>query len=585
MPTQIIDGFKLNALTPIDSRMVTSGTVSRNNLAYKYEGLRVFDTAQKMPFVYIDGKWKQELEQSSQAAGGGGAITAAGKKNYLSKFDGTGLTNSVVREALGGANTFIGINIPISSPVEAQLHVGGVVKASSFCGNILGTFVNTGTLPLNKLCPPSVAGNYLLKYTGGQAVWGTLDATATSAEIQNNTTCTSAFMTFTTGTNGALPINVSCKNTTVGMQADLSNSQVLLSSNNGATLPPYAFIGASDTGMYGSTAEVGVSLGGIKRVSANSTKVEISSGGTVNIEAGTTYVQVKKNSTFTGTVDISGVTTVKNKVIVDNFQMTSGPQDGYFLKSDALGNAVWSSSVSIGSPIGTIVMYILGLGNIPSGWKPCVFFSSSAGNSVGLSHVGKIYINGAYRIVPNTVDRYILGSPDYNPTTGLHNQAYGAASPSTQQTTTLVVANLPYHKHKVASSYSGQQLSGTGANAMTSELCLYTTDTKHTHGYSCTPDGNCRADPENDQDTRNVGYEAAATTSKDGEHSHRGPNNECSYVNLNGYTDDGSNWHGTGALGKAFNNPFHKGASMIFIIKIDPNAAANTEGHYKIDPA
>ena len=53
MPTQIIDGFKLNSATPIDSRFVTTGTASRNSMAYKYEGLRVYDTIQKTPFVCV----------------------------------------------------------------------------------------------------------------------------------------------------------------------------------------------------------------------------------------------------------------------------------------------------------------------------------------------------------------------------------------------------------------------------------------------------------------------------------------------------------------------------------------------------
>ena len=47
MPTQIIDGFKLNSATPIDSRLVTTGTASRNSMVYKYDGLRVYDTIQK----------------------------------------------------------------------------------------------------------------------------------------------------------------------------------------------------------------------------------------------------------------------------------------------------------------------------------------------------------------------------------------------------------------------------------------------------------------------------------------------------------------------------------------------------------
>ena len=38
MPIQIVDGFRLNANTPIDSRMVTTGLNSRNSITYTYEG-------------------------------------------------------------------------------------------------------------------------------------------------------------------------------------------------------------------------------------------------------------------------------------------------------------------------------------------------------------------------------------------------------------------------------------------------------------------------------------------------------------------------------------------------------------------
>ena len=71
MSTQIVDNFQLNVGKPIDSRMVTSGTASRNALKFKYEGLRVYDIINKAPYVYIDSAWQQE----SSSGGGGGGIT------------------------------------------------------------------------------------------------------------------------------------------------------------------------------------------------------------------------------------------------------------------------------------------------------------------------------------------------------------------------------------------------------------------------------------------------------------------------------------------------------------------------------
>lgn len=587
MPTQIIDGFRLNAMTPIDSRMVTSGTVSRNNLAYKYEGLRVFDTTQKVPFVYIDGQWKEELAQSSQASAGG-VIGSTGKNNYISKFSSQGLTNSVIRETSGGANTWIGINIPISSPVEAQLHVGGVVKASSFCGNLNGTFVLPQTMPLNRMQYPSdTTKEWLLKFQGGTPVWGSSNTSAASANVDNDTNSSNSFITFVNGTNGSQTLKVSCRSNTQAFSADLSTSQVLLSQANGSDLPPYSFIGSPGTGLYGNSAEAGISVAGNKRISILSNRVEISSGGTVNIDAGTTYIELKKNTTVSGTVNISGVTTVNNTIVAQNIELSQGfklTKSGFglnkVLMSDVAGNGSWQSAVSLGVPVGTIIMFMMGMNNLPTGWKPCTFYSNTSGTLTGSTYKGQIYINGGYVDIPDLRDRNVAGSTDMESLT-----AFGDKSPINKQTTTLTVSNLPYHKHGVCTQlYSGQSLATT---ALSQTLVLYDDDTSHSHSYSCTPDGNCRADPENDQDTRNVGYEATATTGAAGKHTHRkldqnGNVVACSYIALTGYTDDGSNFHGQGALGKAFDNPHYKTQTLVFIVKIDPDATAGTVGHFKI---
>jgi len=599
MPTQIIDGFKLNATTPIDSRMVTSGTVSRNNLAYKYDGLRVFDTVQKIPFVYIDGKWVQELEQSSQASGGGGTITAAGKKNYFAKFDTNGLTNSVVREASGGANTFVGINIPINSPIETQLHVGGVVKASSFCGNILGTFVNVGTLPLNRLCAPAVAGNYMLKYQNGAAVWGTMDSTATATTIENNTTNTSTFITFASGTTGAQTLNVSCCNTNTAMSANLATSQLLMSNTNGISTPPYSFIGTSNTGLYGNTAEVGISMAGNKRISATSNKLEISTGGSVNIDAGTNYVQVCKTATFTGTVNISGVTTITNKLVTNSFQIPTTNGTGKLLTSDATGNATWEAAVSLGVPVGTVIIFLLNgeWTNIPAGWKPCTYFSTISGvapHTTGTAYKGELYMNGTYIEVPDMRERVIMGASNMKNT-----DIKGSHFPSLQANVTLNWGNLPPHKHRVSTSEYGDSTAPQWNNndpnfplpkgfgkckVMATSTSTFKDVTNpnangipqgHTHTYSCTPAAGCGYDS---GDHRQIDHEKSATTG-----AALITGQVTTTTTMDGWTDDGSAWLGGYTnMQKPFAIPHERKQLVVFIIKIDPTAAASTNGHYRI---
>ena len=600
MPTQIIDGFKLNALTPIDSRMVTSGTVSRDNLAYKYNGLRVFDTVQKIPFVYIDGQWKQELEQT-QAAGGGGAISASGKKNYLPKFDTNGLTNSVIREASGGANTFIGINIPINSSVEAQLHVGGVVKASSFCGNILGTFVNVGTLPLNRLSAPAVAGNYMLKYQNGAAVWGTMDASSTATTVDNDTGASIAYLNFTTGTTGAQTIKVSCSSPNEAMTANLNKSQLLMANTNGATTPSYSFIGADATGFYGNTTETGISMAGNKRISATSTKLEISTGGSVNIDAGTTYVQVCKDASFLKKVDISGVTTVTNTLIATNFQMPTTNGTGKLLTSDATGNATWQTAVSLGVPVGTIIIFLLNgeWTNLPAGWKPCTYFSNTTGvspsaNNQGTIYEGRLFMNGSYKKVPDMRDHVIMGSTDMKTDSQVGNQ-----SPSAQANVTLGWGNLPPHKHKVSTSDYGNTTypqanygdpnyplpKGFGTCKVTATSTSTFTDVTnpnangvpqgHNHTYLYTPLTGTGYDS---GDNRQIDFNASNTT---GNALISGQ--VTTSTTLNGWTDDGSDWiGGYTKMSQPIAIPHEKKQRVMFIIKIDPSAGNASHGHYKV---
>ena len=48
----IQDQFKVNVSLPIDSRIVASGSSARDAIVYKYEGLRVFDTSDKVTYTW-----------------------------------------------------------------------------------------------------------------------------------------------------------------------------------------------------------------------------------------------------------------------------------------------------------------------------------------------------------------------------------------------------------------------------------------------------------------------------------------------------------------------------------------------------
>ncbi len=95
---QIIDGFQLNAALPIDSRLVTSGTASRNAIVWKYNGLRIYDTDAKQPFVWNGTAWVSENSSSV-------TISANSTSGYIPKF-GTStsqIMNSLIQETTDNA--------------------------------------------------------------------------------------------------------------------------------------------------------------------------------------------------------------------------------------------------------------------------------------------------------------------------------------------------------------------------------------------------------------------------------------------------------------------------------------------------
>jgi hypothetical protein len=73
MSIQIITGFSLNNATPIDTRIVASGSSGRDAIPYKYEGLRVFDLSNNGPYVYTGGTWSREV--TDQVLGTTGSIS------------------------------------------------------------------------------------------------------------------------------------------------------------------------------------------------------------------------------------------------------------------------------------------------------------------------------------------------------------------------------------------------------------------------------------------------------------------------------------------------------------------------------
>ena len=317
MPIQIIDGFKLNTNTPIDTRLVTTGTSSRNAMSYKYDGLRVYDTVQKIPFVYIDGAWKEESVGITTTSTGGS--NATGKTNYISKFGTTGLTNSNIRELISGVNKFVGVNVLDNIQLAHTLHVGGTLKvdstvtAQSFVGTISGANV-AGPIDISKLSVINDTNKYILKCENKSVKWVAESTSSTSLDVQNNTQLTEAYLLLVDGVGNNKSIYSYSSNSNA-ISANLLTGQLMLS-NGWETAPGYSFKNNLTTGIYGSQNELGLSFLGSKSIYVNSTSVSISIGTTNIVEFTNTSINLNRNlTTGTNNITVGGTTTLTNTTI------------------------------------------------------------------------------------------------------------------------------------------------------------------------------------------------------------------------------------------------------------------------------
>lgn len=211
MPIQIIDGFQVNTASPIDSRIVASGSAARNAIPYKYEGLRVFDTSDSVPYVYINNNW-----QSENASG----ISGAGTVDYIPRYTSSGVIgNSLLYQT--GYPTFLVKTVNTGSGADRVIINAstGLVTAQSFSGdgsqitNINATNIASGNLSLNRLTNGSTG--WILSGASGQPAYvnpnqitvGT-SSVATQSTVTNTTSNTNNYVTFVSNTSGNNQIRV-----------------------------------------------------------------------------------------------------------------------------------------------------------------------------------------------------------------------------------------------------------------------------------------------------------------------------------------------------------------------------------------
>jgi hypothetical protein len=177
---QIIDGFTVNTSQPIDDRLVTSGTASRNAIVYKYNGLRVYDISAKQPYVWDGTVWTSENSSTV-------TITLPTTGGHIPVFNGTSqITNSLITQVPVGSSGVKYVNIA-NGNYDYALKVNGIIVADTgFEGNGNGLFnlkaeKIIGTLDVDKIKPTTATdGVYILKSGVSTPEWVKLSSIPSS---------------------------------------------------------------------------------------------------------------------------------------------------------------------------------------------------------------------------------------------------------------------------------------------------------------------------------------------------------------------------------------------------------------------
>ena len=165
MAIQIIDNFSLNTNKPIDNRFVVGGGnfySDKDDITHKYEGLRIWDLNDNLPYVWDGTQWISENTLG---------ISGTGTPDRIPKFI---TTNSIGDSQIfdNGTNVGIGTTTPTN-----KLSVNGNVSATNFIGNgsqlssLNATNITSGTLSLNILTQG--LNGRILQTNGTTADWVT----------------------------------------------------------------------------------------------------------------------------------------------------------------------------------------------------------------------------------------------------------------------------------------------------------------------------------------------------------------------------------------------------------------------------
>ena len=421
---QIIDGFTVNTAQPIDDRLVTSGTASRDAIVYKYNGLRVYDTDSKQPYVWDGSIWTSESSSSVTISG----TTTTG--NIPVFANNTQIANSIMTQGTVGSEKYINIS---SGYLQYALKVTGTVEATSFRGsgneltNIPGSALS-GNIDVNKISPvssPSPGEVYILKSGTAVPEWTALStipssaipASAPSLDITSSDAiplyvsfgATSGQSRYYKSTSGDAFRFIPRIGTTEGAQLQVPSGS--------EANPSVAFSTNGNTGIYKAGFNIlGISVGGKEKMRLTETGVAIKSNFTTESQlkiqnpGGRPFVALyglNGDSLMSGTIGFSGLSngmaSQNTDLIIESFAsaaaLTYQQIDSHFDdKSPAItygrrhminmnGNGQTIVATNIGSVINTFTNGVAGTiqnDSFPKGAYGCEIYNSNPSLGHGL---------------------------------------------------------------------------------------------------------------------------------------------------------------------------------------------------------
>jgi len=273
----IQDQFKVNVSLPIDSRIVASGSSARDAIVYKYEGLRVFDTSDKVTYTW----------DISSATWSTPDFFGKGESGYITKWSSViGVTVSPIFITAGSSYKKGNVGINTTSPQEVLQINSDSAGSQPFVVHkgsdtiIANNWYNTGSDSYFS----AGQGSGGIKFRSNGEIW--LLNRAASTPAMNTVDLIADFDVFGTSTSP----NVSAvfyplytrfvKNLSFSTADSVSGGAYIRATFSYSTkaLPDYTWESNSQTGIYHPASnKIGFTIGGNQKMMLTSGGLLISS--------------------------------------------------------------------------------------------------------------------------------------------------------------------------------------------------------------------------------------------------------------------------------------------------------------------